>query len=91
MVATMANKQVTESLVAYTSTGVRIACVKEQQAAPEKAYLAMSDNLIPDSAGTGERLATPSATYFTALLLPKALGRGGEVGSGKKILWKWLA
>lgn len=56
-----------------------MAWVKEQQIAPEKAYLATCDTDIPGLAGTGETLATASATYSIALLLSGTREMAGDV------------
>lgn len=60
-----------------------MAWVKEQQIAPEKAYLATSDIDMPGLTGTaGERLATRLATYSTSSRLSGTLEMAGDVDLG---------
>lgn len=79
-----------EIMVAYTSTGVSMAWVKEQQIAPEKAYLATSDTDKPGLTGTaGARLATRFATYSTSSRLSGTLEMAGDAALGGKRLRLW--
>jgi len=77
-------KESYEIVAAYTSTGVSMAWVKEQQMAPEKAYLATSDIDKPDLTGetTGNWLTSLSATCSTLSLLSGTLEMAGDADLG---------